>query len=122
MGLAPLVFTGVSTYSSDLQTVLNRAVSIANLPVTQLQNQQKDLVQQKLLVTNLSDASNSLANSITALGQLAQHGALSATSSQPSLVTATATNTGSTTPANYTISNITSIASAAAETSISGYS
>jgi len=56
MGLAPLVFTGVSTYSSDLQTVLNRAVSIANLPVTQLQNRQKDLVQQKLLVTNLSDA------------------------------------------------------------------
>ena len=44
MSLTPLTFTGVSTYSRDFQTILNRATQIASLPIQQLQNQQKDLL------------------------------------------------------------------------------
>ncbi|MBI3679636.1 MAG: hypothetical protein HY235_04505, partial [Acidobacteria bacterium] len=52
MSLSPLTFTGVSTFSQDFQTILDRASRIASLPIQALQNQQKDLIQQKLLLSN----------------------------------------------------------------------
>lgn len=119
MGLTPLTFSGVSTFSTDFQTILNRALSIANIPVQNLQNQQKDLLQQKLLVSNLSTAVEGLSSSIQNLGSIAEQKALLATSSNSAKVTASAVNAPST--ATYSISNITSIASAASETSLSGY-
>jgi flagellar hook-associated protein 2 len=98
---------------------MSRATQIASLPITALQNQQKDLLQQKLLVSNLSGSVESLANSVTALGALGESKALGASSSNTAKVTAT--NVSSSAPAVYTISNITSVAKAAAETSVSGY-
>jgi hypothetical protein len=47
MGIAPLAFTGVSQYSSDFQTILNRAVQVAQIPINLLQNKDSDLLQQK---------------------------------------------------------------------------
>ena len=70
MGLTPLTFTGVSKYSSDLQTILNRAVSIANLPAKAIQNQQTDLVQKKLITTNLETAVSGLSASLVPSAQL----------------------------------------------------
>lgn len=119
MSFAPLTFTGISSFSEDFQTILNRATQIASLPITALQNQQKDLLQQKLLVTNLSGAVDSLASSVSALGTLGDNKALSASSSNTAKVTAS--NVNSSAPANYTITEITSVAKAAAETSLSGY-
>ncbi len=115
MSLTPLTFTGVSTFSNDLQTVLSRATAIAGLPIQALQNQQKDIVQQKLLVTNLNTAVAALAGSVSNLGNIGQQKALVASSSDSAKVTAT--NVSSSGPAVYTISNITSVARAAAETS-----
>ncbi|MCZ2147319.1 MAG: flagellar filament capping protein FliD [Bryobacterales bacterium] len=115
MSLTPLTFTGVSTFSNDLQTVLSRATSIASLPIQALQNQQKDIVQQKLLVTNLNTAVAALASSVSNLGSIGQQKALVASSSDGAKVTAT--NVNSPGPAVYTISGITSVAKAAAETS-----
>lgn len=119
MSLTPLVFTGVSTFSDDFQSIINRAVSIASLPVKALQNQQTDLVQQKLLVTNLGDAASTLGAALAKLGSIGQTRALSASSSDSSKVTAT--NTNSTSATTYTLSDITSIAKVAAETSATGY-
>jgi flagellar hook-associated protein 2 len=119
MSFAPLTFTGISSFSQDFQTILNRATQIASLPITALQNQQKDLLQQKLLVTNLSGAVDSLASSVSALGALGDNKALSASSTNTAKVTAS--NVNSSAPANYTITEITSVAKAAAETSVSGY-
>jgi flagellar hook-associated protein 2 len=119
MSFAPLTFTGISSFSEDFQTILNRATQIASLPITALQNQQKDLLQQKILVTNLSGAVDSLASSVSALGALGHNKALSASSSNTAKVTAS--NVNSSAPANYTITEITSVAKAAAETSVSGY-
>lgn len=118
MSLTPLAFTGVSTFSNDLQTILSRATSIASLPIQALQNQQKDIVQQKLLVTNLNTAVATLASSVSNLGNIGRQKALVASSSDSATVTAT--NISAPGPAVYTISDITSVAKAAAETS-AGY-
>jgi flagellar hook-associated protein 2 len=119
MGLTPLTFTGVSKYSADLQTILNRAVSIAALPAKAIQNQQTDLVQKKLITTNLETAVSGLSASLTALSVVGDNKGLTASSSNSSKV-AILTSTGST-PASYTVSDITSVAKAASETSLVGY-
>lgn len=119
MSLTPLTFTGVSTFSSDFQTILKRAVSIASLPMTSLQNQQKDLLQQKLLLSNLSASVGALSTSVSTLGSVGKNKALGASSSNTAKVAVTSVNTEN--PASYTIANITSVAKAAAETSIAGY-
>ena len=119
MSTAPLQFTGISTFSSDFQTILSRAVAIATIPVKQLQNQQSDDLSKKQLLIGLNSVVSALGNSLTSLGTLAASQALAATSSDTSTVVAT--DTGATSPANYTVSNVTSIASAASETSLNGY-
>lgn len=119
MSLSPLVFTGVSKFSEDFQTIIDRAARIATLPATQLENQQKDLLQQKLQVTSLSAAASSLASALSNLGTVAGRKAITANSTNTSTVTVASVNTSS--PARYVIGNVTSIARAAAETSVSGY-
>jgi flagellar hook-associated protein 2 len=119
MSIAPLVFTGLSKFSSDFQTIIDRAVSIAKLPVSAIENRQADLTQQKLLVANMGTAVGSLASSVGSLAALGESQGLVATSSNTSKVTATATAAAG--AAYYAITDITSIARAAAETSVSGY-
>jgi flagellar hook-associated protein 2 len=119
MSTAPLVFTGVSTFSNDFQTILTRQVSIAQIPIQQLQNQQSDNTQRKQLLTGLNSAVDALATSIAALGTIGANKALVASSSDP--VSISATNTGANQATTYTISNVTSIASASSEKSSTGY-
>jgi flagellar hook-associated protein 2 len=119
MSLTPLSFTGISTYSSDFQSIINRAVSIASIPLQSLQNQQKDVVQQKMLVGNLSSTVASLATALQNLGSVSANRSLVAASSDGSKVTAT--NNGSASMATYTVSDITSLAKVASESSVSSY-
>ena len=119
MGLTPLTFTGVSKYSNDFQTILSREVSIASIPAKAIQNQQTDLVQKKLITTNLQNAATGISSSLTALAAVGDNKGLSARSSDSSKV-AILTSTG-TTAASYTVSEITSVAKAASETSAVGY-
>ena len=42
MGIAPLAFTGVSSFSADFQTILERARQISQVAVKQLQNKDSD--------------------------------------------------------------------------------
>lgn len=117
--ITPLNLSGTSQYTSDFQSVLNRQVQIASLPLQLLQNQDASLLAQKTALANFISPVNDLANAVTALGTLSANQALSASSSNTGLVTAQAT--GATTPASYTISDITSVAAAASESSASGY-
>lgn len=119
MGIAPLAFVGVSTYSEDFQTILSRAVQIAQLPIQALQNQDSDVLQKKTLFSSLSASVASLASSLTSLGTTAENRALSASSSNTAAVTVS--NTGATSAASYTINEITSIATAASERTLTGY-
>jgi len=116
----PLYFTGVSTYSSDFQSIIQRAVQIADLPVESLQNQEANVTAEEEALGNIEPAVSALGTDVTNLGTLAATQGLAASSSDPSVVSVV--NTGATGPATYTISDITSLASAASETSLSGYS
>lgn len=110
---APLTFTGISTFSNDFQTILKRALQIAQIPVTALQNKDSDLLQQKTLLGTLGGAVNGLSASLSSLGTVAASKALAATSSNPAAVTASASS--ATTAGVYTINSITSAATAASE-------
>jgi len=94
-------------------------VAIAQLPVTALQNRDADILSKETQLSNLGSAVSDLGASLFALGTLANSKALFATSSDSSTVSVQAT--GATAAATYTISNITSVASAALETSKAGY-
>jgi flagellar hook-associated protein 2 len=116
---APTTLAGVSQFSSDFQSVLNRAVAIAQLPVTHLQNEDTTILQQETDLATFGTAVSAFQSSLAGLGALAANQGLVANSSDSSVVSVQ--NTGATSPASYTISNITSIASAASETTRTGY-
>jgi len=117
--ITPLTLTGVSQFSTDFQNILNRAVRIAQIPVQQLQNQDSNIIQQKTLLGSLNAATSSLLTSLQSLGTVAASQALSATSSDPTVLTPAVT--GATTPGTYTINSVTSIATTASERSLRGY-
>lgn len=112
---APITLNGVSQYSSDLQSILTRADGIAQIPITNLQNQDATVLSQESALSNLSSTVGSLSDSLTALGTIAAGQGLSAISSNPSAVTATVT--GATAPTTYTINSVTSAAASASERS-----
>jgi flagellar hook-associated protein 2 len=76
-----------------------------------LKNQQSDLLQKKSLLISLNTVVGNLGSSIAALGSVAANRAIAASSSDPSTVAVT--STGASAPANYAITNISSLASAA---------
>ena len=118
MSITPLTFTGVSTYSSDLQTILSRAVSIASLPVKQMQNDQSTILSKKQALGSLNSRLSSLADAVSNLGKIGDSRALSVNSSNANRVTVT--NSGLTAAASYSITEITSLAKAASETTATG--
>jgi flagellar hook-associated protein 2 len=90
---APITFSGSSSYSSSFQQVLQRAVSIASLPMVQLQNNVNDLENQQSDLSSLQATFASLQNSLQDIAT-ATTGSVSASSSDSSIVTAAAaTNT-----------------------------
>ncbi|HEX4771620.1 MAG TPA: flagellar filament capping protein FliD [Bryobacteraceae bacterium] len=111
----PLQFTGISQYSSDFQSILSRAVSIADIPAKELQQQEALIQQQQSDLTGLGSGASAVQSALAALGQLGSGQALSASSSDSSVVTVT--NTGATQPGNYSITNVTSLATPASLTS-----
>ena len=68
MSFTPLAFTGVSQFSTDFQSIMDRAVKIAQLPITALQNRDGDALQKKALLSGISAGVSGLATSLDALG------------------------------------------------------
>jgi flagellar hook-associated protein 2 len=118
-GTGTLYFTGLSTYSNDFQSVIGRAVSIAKIPLANLQNQQTDNINKKAALVALEPMVASLASAVTALGTVAATQGVTASSSDSSTVSVV--STGASSAATYTISNIQSLATLASETSLAGY-
>jgi len=112
-------FTGLSNYSSDFQSIIQRAVSIADVPIQALQSKQTNLMNQKQALIAINPDVASLGSAVAALGTLAANQGVSASSSDSSTVSVN--NIGATAPGTYTVSDISSLASAASETSVSGY-
>ncbi len=116
---APLYFTGLSQFSSDFQSIIQRAVQIADIPVQNLQNEQATNSAEENALTALEPTVTALGDDVINLGTLASTQGLSATSSDSGVVSVV--NTGATAPATFTVSDISSLASAASETSLAGY-
>jgi flagellar hook-associated protein 2 len=119
MSLSPLVFSGVSQFSDDFQKILERTVQIASLPLQTLQTQQSDLVQRKAAASSLQGAMTALTTSFKTLVDVGDRRAISTANSDPSTVRVVSTTADA--AATYTISEITSTASAASETSVNGF-
>lgn len=117
--ITPLRFTGLSTFSEDFQSILTRAAQVAALPVKQLQNQQADLITKKQSLTALGTSVQGLGSAISTLADLGESRSLSATSSNTSV--AVVSLNGAATPTSYTITDVTSVASRASETTVSGF-
>jgi flagellar hook-associated protein 2 len=97
--IPPPTFNGVSTYASDFQQVLTRAVDIASLPMQNLQNDVTTLTGQEQALGNMQSTFSSLQSAIQAIGTA--QSSMSATVSDPSTVSASATS--SALPGTYTI-------------------
>ena len=119
MPVNSLTFSGVSKFGSDFGSILKRAVQIQSLPLQALQQGDQVVLTKRSAVISLASTVAGLASSLKALGTVAGSHAVEASSSDESKVTVI--NTGATTPATYTINHITSLATAASETSVRGY-
>jgi len=61
------LFTGASRYASDFQSLIDRAVRIASLPLTQLQSARSTLQAQSSALSALEDAFQSLQTALSSL-------------------------------------------------------
>ncbi len=82
-------FNGSSQYASDLQQAISRAVSLASLPVQQLQNNQNDLNNQQTALGSLSTQFQSLQSALDAINSAVGTGSYSASVDNSSLATPT---------------------------------
>lgn len=96
----PVTFAGQSTFSSSFQQVLQRAVSIASLPMQELEGEVSTLQSQQSDLNNMQLTFNSLTSALQAIST-AMTGDVSATSSDSTVVSAAAQST--TLPGTYSI-------------------
>lgn len=84
------IFNGSSTFSTDFSQVINRAVSIASLPITQLNSNVMTLTGEQGALMNLSSTFSALQSAVAAIGTAAGSGNYSVTYSDNTVATATA--------------------------------
>ncbi len=106
-------FTGISQYAADFQAVLNKAVLVAQIPVTLLQHKDAAVLAKATALGTINSDVAALADSLQTLGFISAGKGLGATSSAPTVVSVT--SNGATAATNYSIDSITSVASAASE-------
>jgi flagellar hook-associated protein 2 len=83
------IFNGNSRYSQDFQAVIDRTTAIASLPITQMQNQKKDLTDQTTALTGLGDKFSKLQSAIDGITQSLGGGSFQASVSDPSKLSVT---------------------------------
>ena len=81
------IFTGSSTYSTDFQNLITRAVSIASLPITQLTNEKTTLSDQSNEIATLGGKFSALQSALQGIDQTLSASYV-ANSSDTSVVTA----------------------------------
>jgi flagellar hook-associated protein 2 len=84
----PAAFLGNSAFSNDLQQVITRAVNIASLPITQLQNQLSALTSQQTELQTLGSKFQSLQNALDLIGSASSADSFSATVDSPAIASA----------------------------------
>ncbi len=119
MGLSPLTFSGVSSYSQDFQTILTRVTTIASFPLEQLKNEQSDVVAKRQLTEELSAAVDLFREKISTLAEIADAKAINGATSNSAKLSIDTVNTDLATV--YSITEVTSLATAASETSLAAF-
>lgn len=97
---AAATFTGTSTYASSLQQVITKAVSMASLPLQQIEDQQTVTSNKLSALNSLESYVSSLSTSLQALSSSSQN-SVTADVSDSSVLTATASSGAI--PGTYTI-------------------
>jgi flagellar hook-associated protein 2 len=82
------IFTGASRYSSDFQSVIDRAVAIASLPLTQYQSVKAQLQKQSDALSTLDTKLFGLQSALAGITGAAGTGSLTATAADSSVVSA----------------------------------
>ncbi len=113
----PISFTGISRFSENFQTILERAFTVANLPVKNLQTDQTIILSQQTELAAVEDDVQGLQSVLSQLGVLAAQGASTADSTDTGV--ATIQLTGAPDPVDFDIA-VTSAAAAAQETTVTG--
>src|SRR6202167_3438604 len=93
--------TGTSTFASDVQASVTRAIEIASLPMQALQADQSTISGETSELSTLSGLFNTLQTSLQSIGSGTSSSALQATVGDQSVVSASIT--GSPLPGTYTV-------------------
>lgn len=83
------IFTGSSRYSSDFQSVITRAVNIASLPLTQLNNVKNTLEDRSSALSSLDSVFSNLSSAIQTLQSSTGTSSFTSTTSRSGVVRAT---------------------------------
>lgn len=80
------IFNGNSRYASDFQAVIDRAVAIASLPITAMNNEKTDLTSQTTALTDLQSKFNALQSAVDGIANALSGSSYEASVSDPSKV------------------------------------
>ena len=86
------LFNGSSTFSTALQQVITNAVSLASLPMNQLQGEVTTLTNEQTALSSLSTSFSSLQSDVAAIDSAVSAGSYAAASSDTSVATASASS------------------------------
>jgi flagellar hook-associated protein 2 len=103
--ITPATFNGTSQYAGDLQQAINNAVSIASIPMNNLQDSVTTLQGQSSELSTLQGDFASIGTAITSLDSASSNG-LSASVSDSSVVSATVGQNAAATAGTYTLNVI----------------
>jgi flagellar hook-associated protein 2 len=81
-------FNGTSSFSADFQNVISRAVQIASLPITNLQNQENTLTSQQSELQTLGSDFQSLQTAISSVSSAISSGSFSSSVDAPTVASA----------------------------------
>ena len=104
MATKSATFTGTSQYSADFTQIINRAVAIASLPISQLNNQKNAMSSQSSAIKSMQDQFGKLGGAITNLGSSLGAKTLEGTADDSSILKPTI-NSGAL-PGTYTVNVI----------------
>ena len=97
-------FNGTSQYAADLQNAITHAVSVASIPLTQLNTNVTNLTSQQNELTTLQTGFSNIQSAITSLDSAnSGSGGLTASVSNNNVLSASLSSTATITPGTYTV-------------------
>lgn len=99
-------FNGTSQYASDLQQAINQAVTVASIPLTELEDNVTTLQGQSTEVTTLQNDFSAIQTAVESIATSSGNGALSATVSDQTVASASVDSSAALAGGTYTLNVI----------------